>query len=89
MEMRDRKGLNPLSGRNGLVTVETGCETQMVAASAHPTTRVRTLPTRSACTYWKVTSNTQQITADILIGPLVLVSSGENKRMLNKNMQGL
>ncbi len=57
MEVRDQKGLDPLSGRSILVTVETGHETRTVAPSAPQTTRIRTLPTRSACTYWKVTNN--------------------------------
>lgn len=52
---QQQMGLNHLSGRIGLVTVETGCETQMAAASALQTIPKRTLRTRSACTCSKVT----------------------------------
>lgn len=52
---QQQMGLNHLSDRIGLVTVETGCETQMAAASALQTIPKRTLRTRSACTCSKVT----------------------------------
>lgn len=52
---QQQMGLNHLSGRIALVTVETGCETQMAAASALQTIPKRTLRTRSACTCSKVT----------------------------------
>lgn len=68
MEAQDQKGSNRLSGRSILVTVETGYETQMVAASAPQTTRERTLPTRSACTYWKVTNNLRLSIMNIIAG---------------------
>ncbi|KAF7652264.1 hypothetical protein LDENG_00098970, partial [Lucifuga dentata] len=45
--------VRPFSSHSILIAVETGYETQMVEASAPQTIPICTLPTRTACTYWK------------------------------------